>query len=70
MRCNEDRGTGRIDVALAGRLIDQRVGVGDGRLIRMCPYQDMFGRQYSVELDAGLHCPKTRPAAPYFGPLR
>ena len=62
------RARGR-DVALAGRLIDQRTGVGDGKFIRMCTYQDFFGRQYSIELDAAEYCPPTLRARPYYGPL-
>ena len=66
-----DGGTARnrVDVALAGRLIDQRVGVGDGRLIRMCTYQDYLGRQYSRELDAAELCPTYYVAPPHFGLL-
>jgi hypothetical protein len=66
----DDGGTGnRVDVALAGRLIDQRVGVGDGKLIRMCTYQDYLGRQYSRELDAAELCPTYYVAPSHYGYL-
>ena len=36
-------GVQRQDAALAGRLIDQRFGIGgNGKLIRMCTYFDLF----------------------------
>jgi len=57
-----------VDVALAGRLIDLRVGVGGDRWIRMCTYVDYLGRQYSRELNATELCPTYYVAPPHFGP--
>ena len=59
----------RTRTALAGVLIDQRVGVGDGELIRMCTYQDMFGRLRSREIDAGKLCPRVLKFPAYYGPF-
>ena len=59
----------RTRTALTGVLIDQRVGVGDGRLIRMCTYQDMFGRLRSREIDAGKLCPSVLTFPAYYGPF-
>lgn len=59
----------RTRTALAGVLIDQRVGVGDGELIRMCTYQDMFGRLRSREIDAGKLCPPVLKFPAYYGPF-
>jgi hypothetical protein len=55
------------NVALAGNLVLQRVGLGDDRLIRQCIYQDMLGRQYTIELDASEECPNTFRVPPYYG---
>jgi hypothetical protein len=57
----------RIDVALAGRLIDQRVGSAGGRWIRMCTYIDFLGRMYSRKIDATELCPVYYVAPPHFG---
>lgn len=57
----------RTQVAFAARLVDQRVGIGDDKLIRMCTYLDMLGRQLSKELDASEPCPPTLRAKPYYG---
>ena len=54
-------------VALAARLIGQRVGPGDGKLLRHCIYQDMLGGQRTIELDAQFSCAPTIPAAPFYG---
>jgi hypothetical protein len=62
-RTNESR----VDVALAGRLIDQRMGHAGGRWIRMCTYIDFLGRQYSREIDATELCPTYYVAPPHFG---
>jgi hypothetical protein len=59
----------RTNVALAGKLLVERVGIGDTGLIRQCIYIDMFGRQYGFEQDAAESCPRTYRAAPYYGPL-
>lgn len=56
---------GRSRTALAGTLIDQRVGVGRSGLVRMCTYQDMLGWQYSFEVPAEKLCPPTYPTRPY-----
>ncbi|MBI4923899.1 MAG: hypothetical protein HY834_19370 [Devosia nanyangense] len=49
----------RTDVAIAGNLIAQRVGLGDKGLVRHCIYLDMLGRQFGFELDASKLCPPT-----------
>ena len=53
----------------AATCLDQRVGVGDGKLIRMCTYQDYLGRQYSRELNAAELCPTYYVALPHYGYL-
>lgn len=58
------QGEDRTRTALAGVLIDQRVGVGDGKLVRMCTYQDMFDYQYSFEIPAENLCTPTYPTKP------
>jgi len=52
----------RIRVALAGVLIMQRVGLGDAGLVRHCIYEDMLGRQRTVEVNAAVLCRPTYPA--------
>ena len=64
-RVGGSQGENRTRTALAGVLIDQRIGVGDGKLVRMCTYQDMFGYQYSFEIPAENLCPPTYPTKPY-----
>ena len=59
----------RARTALAGNLIAQRVGVGDSGLVRHCIYQDMFGRQFTTEVNAALPCRPTYPVPPYFGAI-
>jgi len=62
-------GNRRIRLALAGRLMLQKVGIGDdGRLVRQCIYIDMLGRQYGFEQDASENCPLTYVTKPYWGP--
>jgi len=57
-------------MALSGKLLDGRkIDTGDGKMIRMCTYQDSFGRQLSFEIDAGQLCPPTLRFPPYYGPL-
>jgi hypothetical protein len=56
-----------LRVALAARLVGQRIGFGDDRVIRHCYYQDMLGRPMTVEQDAIELCPPTRPAPPTKG---
>ncbi len=61
-------GNRRTRTALAGRLILQKVGIGDdGRLARQCIYVDMLGRQYGFEQDASANCPLTYVTKPYWG---
>ena len=55
-------------VALAAKLIWSATGGGDDKMIRHCLYQDAVGRQYTVEYDATLLCPKTLTVPPYYGP--
>lgn len=52
----------RIRTALAGVLIAQRVGLGDAGLVRHCIYEDMLGRQRTVEVNAAELCRPTYPA--------
>lgn len=54
----------RIRTALAGVLIAQRVGLGDAGLVRHCIYEDMLGRQRTVEVNAAELCRPTYPARP------
>ena len=69
IRVGDGRSGGRTRTALAGRLILQKVGIGDnGRLIRQCIYIDMLGRQYGFEQDASENCPLTYITDPYWGP--
>jgi hypothetical protein len=63
------RGAVRIRAALAAKLLTQRVGVGDDRMIRHCIYHDYFGRQFGQEQDAAKVCPPTLTVPPYYGPL-
>ena len=65
IRAGGSQGGDRTRTALAGVLIDQRVGVGGGKLVRMCTYQDMLGYQYSFEIPAGNLCAPTYPTKPY-----
>lgn len=66
---NSGSDAGRRQVALAGWLIGQRVGVVYDRLIRMCTYEDFYGRQYSREFDATEACPRTLAVPPQYGPM-
>jgi hypothetical protein len=55
----------RMRTALAGRLIMQRVGLGDVGLVRHCTYEDYFGWQYTIEINAAKLCRPTYPTKPY-----
>jgi hypothetical protein len=57
-----------IKTALAGVLVLQKVGVGQAGMMRMCTYEDMFGRQFSREQSASEFCPRTLAVPPYHGP--
>lgn len=64
-------GSGRADhvrTALAARLVGQRTGAGGGKMLRMCTYIDMFGRQYSKEQPAAYLCDPTLVVPAYYGP--
>jgi hypothetical protein len=51
-----------VRVALGAVLIGKRFGFGDDRVIVHCYYRDMLGRDFTIERDATLLCPPTRPA--------
>ena len=63
----EQSGGERVRVALAGVLKTQRVGLGDAGLVRHCIYEDIFGWQYGIEINAAKLCPPTYPTSPTRG---
>lgn len=62
---NRTQERSRMRTALAGRLIMQRVGLGDVGLVRHCTYEDYFCWQYTIEINAAKLCRPTYPTKPY-----
>lgn len=68
-RTGDTEGSSRARTAFSAPKIGEHIGFDSGSWIKLCFYQDMFGRDFTLEQEVTEACPLVLVVPPYYGPL-